>query len=222
MINNKVLLLTCMLLCNGGAYASPAADQPLQGEVLESMDAAGYTYLRLRSGKTEQWAAIPKASLKPGTQITIEHPMVMSNFVSKTLNRSFPSIVFGNLSGGNASAPLNNEPSSIADEKLAKATGKNAYTVAEINTRSAALKDQQVLVRGKVVKYTPDVMGSNWLHIRDGSGNATDKSNDLVVTSKAPSKLGEIVTLQGVVHTEKALGGGYHFKVLIEDAAIQK
>jgi hypothetical protein len=72
------------------------------------------------------------------------------------------------------------------------------------------------------VKYNPAIMGKNWLHLRDGSGNATDGNNDILVTTTAEAKLGDIVTVRGLVRTEKDFGSGYAYKALIEEASIQK
>jgi DNA/RNA endonuclease YhcR with UshA esterase domain len=93
--------------------------------------------------------------------------------------------------------------------------------VAEIITKAKELKDKPVKVSGKVVKYNPEVMGKNWVHLRDGSGAATDNSNDVLVTTAAQVKVGDVVTVTGVVRTDKDFGSGYAYKVLIEDAKVQ-
>jgi hypothetical protein len=36
-------------------------------------------------------------------------------------------------------------------------------SAAEINAKAVELKDKPVLVRGKIVKYNPGIMGKNWL-----------------------------------------------------------
>lgn len=114
-----------------------------------------------------------------------------------------------------------NRTANPGDIKVDKAAGVNAKTVAEIVTKRAELKDQPVLVRGKVVKFNPEIMGKNWLHLRDGSGSAADGSNDILVTTMAAAKVGDIVTVRGVVRTEKDFGSGYSYQVLIEEATIK-
>jgi hypothetical protein len=113
------------------------------------------------------------------------------------------------------------KPLVVADIHVTKATGPNAKTVAEIATNGAELKDKPVLVRGQVVKYTPDVMGKNWIHLQDGSGKADNKSNDILVTTTAQAKIGDVLTFKGVVRTDKDFGAGYSYKVLIEEATLQ-
>jgi hypothetical protein len=109
----------------------------------------------------------------------------------------------------------------FGDVKVAKASGPNAHTVAEIMNNKGELKDKPVVVRGKVVKYTPGVMGKNWLHLQDGSGSAKDGTNDIVVTTLDEAKKGDVVLAKGVVRIDRDLGSGYFYKVLVEDAKLQ-
>ena len=120
------------------------------------------------------------------------------------------------------SSPATQPASAAADVgkiKVAKASGKTGRTVAEIWSKRASLKDQKVAVRGKVVKATNGVMGKNWLHVRDGTGEGP--SSDLTVASDETAAVGDTVLVTGVVHTDKDLGAGYHYDVIVEDAQIK-
>jgi hypothetical protein len=208
--------------------AAPSAMPPLTGEVLEVKDVDAYTYLRLKTAKGETWAAVTRAAVKPGAVVTVENPMVMRNFESKSLKRTFDTIVFGNLAGTAAAPSVGQghggmaKTPEVAVAKVAKADGPEARTVAEINAQRLALKDKPVAVRATVVKFTGGVMGKNWIHLRDGSGSAADSSNDVLVTSKENAKVGDVVVARGVVRTDVDLGAGYAYKVLVEDAALRK
>ena len=57
------------------------------------MDASGYTYLHLEVEKEKLWVAIPTADVKPGEKITFLAGMTMQDFYSKTLDKTFPSII---------------------------------------------------------------------------------------------------------------------------------
>ena len=234
----KILLAFCMFVASTFVYAaeSPAAVPPgltsVKGEVLEVKDVESYTYLRIKTKDGETWAAVGKAPVKTGAQVTIENATVMNNFESKSLKKTFPSILFGNLAGASgstaaASAEMATAHAGIAkaadvgDVRVPKATGANARTVAEIVTKAADLKDKPVLVRGKIVKYNPGIMEKNWIHLRDGSGSATDNSNDVLVTTQSGAKVGDVVTVKGVVRVNKDFGSGYTYKVLVEDATLQ-
>jgi hypothetical protein len=65
-------------------------------------------------------------------------------------------------------------------------------------------------------------MGKNWVHLRDGSGTAVDRTNDILVTTMESAKLAEEVTVRGIVRTDMDFGAGYAYKVLIEEATIQR
>lgn len=232
----RTLLSILMIMVIPAALAAdkpataPAA-QSITGSVLEVRDVESYTYLRLKTAEGETWAAISKTPVKKGAKVTIENVTVMNNFESRSLNQTFKTIAFGNLAGTGAAKsghamgmahPGNNPPANIPDIKVAKASGANAWTVAEINAKAAELKDKPVVVRGRIVKYNPSIMGKNWLHLRDGSGSAEQGTNDILVTTSGEAKVGDIVTVRGVVRTNKDFGSGYAYKSLIEDATIQK
>ncbi len=105
---------------------------------------------------------------------------------------------------------------------VAKATGPDAKTVAQVVAGKAALKDKTVLVRGQVVKVNLGILGKNWVHLQDGSGSAADGSNDILVTTKDPAAVGDVVNARGTVRTDVTVGPGYAYGVLIEDAALRK
>ncbi len=233
-------LLTVLWSLVAGLFLAraAAAAPPLQGQVLETIDGGQYTYLRLKTKDGESWAAVMHADVKKGAQVTIENPMVMTNFESKTLKRTFDKIVFGSLAGAGAGAqPMGPMPPhgmsgpargmqrspEIAVASVPRASGPDGHTVAEVHAQKAALKGKAVAVHGTVVKFLPNIMGKNWVHLRDGTGSASDGSNDLVITTKGTAKTGEIVTARGVVRTDIDVGGmGMTYKVLVEDATLQK
>jgi hypothetical protein len=75
------------------ATATPAASFT-KGTVVETMNAGGYTYLHLEKNGQKQWAAIPATQIKVGDEVEISAGMEMNNFPSKSLGRTFESIIF--------------------------------------------------------------------------------------------------------------------------------
>ena len=101
---------------------------------------------------------------------------------------------------------------------IAKADG--GKTVAEVFAEKEQLAGKPVTFRGKVVKTNADIMGKNWLHVRDGSG--ADGTNDLTVTTAgAIPNVGDTVVVTGPVVLNKDFGMGYVYDVLIEDAEVK-
>ncbi len=220
------------------AMGAPAAAAGLTGKVLERLEAAPYCYLRLQTARGEVWVAIPEAKIEKGTEVTIANPMLMANFESKTLNRTFQEVYFGTLAPAGGAMPAvapapapaaaggapmgTPPPAPLEVEKIAKATGADARTIAEIWSQKGSLKDKTVTVHGKVVKYNPGVMGKNWLHLQDGTGDTGKGTHDLAVTTQDAVAKGDVVTIKGVVHTDKDFGAGYTYAVIVEEAKVQK
>ncbi len=82
---------------NVSQSAAPLAKSPtaIKGKIAETMNVSGYTYIRIDNGsKNEIWAAIPKTELKIGEEVSLQGGTVMRNFSSKSLERTFDSIIF--------------------------------------------------------------------------------------------------------------------------------
>jgi hypothetical protein len=108
------------------------------------------------------------------------------------------------------------------DVNVIKATGPNSYSVEECFEQGKALQGKTVRVRGKVMKISRMIMGKNWLHIQDGTGNPLKNHHDLVVTTMEDPGDGVIVTIEGTLNFERDFGAGYKYDVIIEDAKIEK
>ena len=107
-----------------------------------------------------------------------------------------------------------------ADLSIEKADGKNGFSVGECFKRSKELDKQTVVVRGKVMKFSPMIMGKNWLHIQDGSGDEAAGTNDLTVTTSVTAKVGDTVLVNGSLTLDKDFGYGYQYNVIMEDANV--
>ncbi len=223
--------------------AATAADPTaVTGSVLETMDAGAYTYVRLKTANGEAWAAVNQTTLSKGAEITIGNAMWMENFESKTLNRKFDHILFGSLQGAanldamaaaaelpaghpdtsSAAASASQVGDILGDAKVDKATGKDARTVAEIWAQRKELGGKEVVIRARVVKFNAEIMGKNWIHLRDGSGTAEKGDNDITVTTDAVVAKGDIVSVRGKVGVDRDFTAGYAYPVIIEEAKVIK
>ena len=63
-----------------------------------------------------------------------------------------------------ASAHMKADTATDASD-VKKAEG--GVTIAEILANPASFKDKKVLLRAKVVKFLPEIMKKNWLHLKD-------------------------------------------------------
>lgn len=243
-----------------GHTVQPAHAQDTSGTVLETMNAAGYTYIFVDSGVSKDWVAIPETEVTPGDRVSYSQGMEMQNFYSKSLDRSFPSIIFSaGITSGDQPAPTA-DSSSASDDSFAaavareqqpppvapvvtgetsggstgaivpftevtveKATGPNSYTIEEIFTKAGELNGSVVRLRGKVVKFSANIMGRNWVHLQDGSGNPMNNTHDLVVTtSETVADNDIIIVVEGKLAADKDFGAGYKYAAIIEEAQIIK
>jgi hypothetical protein len=280
----KMLLRTVLCLTLIAPFPGAAAEQPaappqetaartaldgvaLRGNVLETMNSTGYTYLLIDAAQGKIWVAIPSAQIKVGQNLAIAPGMTMFNFSSKTLNRTFDRIVFApgldksslpatageaakSTQGGGFDAALRAEAAggrNVAPEggvdagglaaspgsagavvlsspelNVHKAAGANSYSVGECFEQGKELNGKPVRVRGKVMKISRMIMGKNWLHIQDGTGNPLQNHHDLVVTTQEEPAEGAVITIEGTLAADKDFGAGYRYDVLIENARIEQ
>jgi hypothetical protein len=218
------------------ATACAADSAPaLAGRVVETMSVSSYTYVLLEAGAKKTWVAAPRFDVKAGDHVAAADGMAMSNYHSKSLNRTFDVIYFsgavtvnGKASAGAAAAlPPGHPPVGAATATPAPAAApvlsgikraEGGQTVAEIVTGREKLSGKPIAVRGRVVKFNGGILGKNWLHIRDGSGG--ESSNNLVVTTNAAAKVGDLVLVTGRLATDRDFGGGYKYAAIVEDAKV--
>ena len=110
----------------------------------------------------------------------------------------------------------------FSETEVEKAEGETGFTVAEIFEQAEELNGKKVRVRGQVVKFNANIMGRNWLHLQDGSGDPMQNTHDLVVTTTDQLSSPKVITIEGVVAADKDFGAGYNYAVIIEDSAIVK
>jgi len=209
------------------------------GKVIETMDAGGYTYVHVDNGTEKIWAAAPQFEAKVGEKVTVPEGMPMRDHESKTLNRKFDVIYFVGAitkgdqppaAGATALTPQGQmpegahpklDPAQAAKDANVTFTGikKADKTVGDIFAGKDGLGGKEVAIRGKVVKFSPQIMGKNWVHVQDGTGQAG--GNDLTITTADSAKVGDTVLVTGKITLNKDFGMGYKYDLIIEDGKIK-
>ncbi|MCG6916345.1 MAG: hypothetical protein LJE89_02240 [Deltaproteobacteria bacterium] len=247
MKKHLILLLTTLALFIGCQDKAPKTEKQavqeksvvdesagggFSGTVAETIKVERYTYVQVDTGKEKIWAATPEFHGQVGDTVVVPEGLVMKNFHSNTLERDFELVHFvGAISGaGNIQEmsqtpqmPSGHPPMGVSSSEGQIDVGKvqraeDGKTVAEIFAGKEDLAGKQVLVRGKVVKFLPQIMGKNWLHLQDGSGS--EGTNDLTVTTTGLAEVGDLVLVNGTVSVNRDFGYGYSYEVLLEDAEI--
>jgi hypothetical protein len=204
--------------------AAAAAAGNFTGKVVETMDAATYTYALIDTGAAKAWIAAPQFIVKTGDTLAVADAMPMNDYRSKTLNRTFDVVYFsGNVrvngKPGIAPAAAAATPAAPKAANLANIPrAPNGQTVAEILIGKNKFAGQPIAIRARVVKYNAQILGKNWLHLRDGSGG--EGTNDLTVTTNAEVKVGDLVLVTGKLTTDRDFGSGYTYAAIVENATV--
>ncbi len=210
--------------------SAQATSGTITGVVEESMNSGGYTYMRVKNNGKDLWVAASTIPISVGDKITFKDELPMKNFKSTNLDRTFDIIYFANdLSVGTTIKNMMNNPSSMVNRQLGiqepimntiarlKAL-ENGLTIADIFRDKKSLSGESVKVRGKVVKFSPQIMNTNWIHIQDGT--TYDGLYDLTITTNNNVKIGDQIVVTGTVVLDKDFGYGYLYEVLVENAGI--
>jgi hypothetical protein len=203
------------------------------GTVVETMNAGNYTYVRVDTGSGEIWAAATRFNVAVGDVVVVPLEMPMQDFHSDSLDRTFEVVYFTSqiLREGEAASPAmppghppvggamaaSHETATKMDAIEPAAGG---VTVHQIWAETDALAGNPVTVRGKVVKFNGGILGTNWIHLQDGTGSAENGDNDITVTTLGTASVGDVVTATGILVTDQDFGAGYTYKVLVKDAEL--
>ena len=93
-------------------------------------------------------------------------------------------------------------------------------TIAVIYAEHEQIEGQEVSLRAKVIKFSPNILGINWVTLQDGTGTAVESS--LVVTTSETLAIGDEVVVTGMVKTNVDIGAGYVYKVMLEGATFSQ
>jgi len=226
------------------------AKASIHGKILETMDSGGYTYMHLDTGSEKLWVATPVMKVSVGQVVDLSQGIEMAGFTSNTLKRTFDRIIFSSgkaAAPGDGMAktgmkkkcapgkcpmpsdqkamtmPHSGSPSldKAAVVAVEKATGKNAFTITELYAMKDKLDGKKVRVRGKVVKVSQNIMGKNWIHLQDGTGDAAKGTYDLTTTSNSAPNVGDVVVAEGILRANKDFGAGYRYEVILEETNFQ-
>jgi hypothetical protein len=215
--------------------------------VKEVQQTSQYSYFRLSeigNPKVKEsdtiWVASTYSEPVKGDTLYYKGGLPMYNFKSKELNRLFKKILFlDSLSKqsdfGKKDAMIgrghdymssenkgNNGVPKIEkiDVKIDKMAG--GVTIADLYGAKESYSGKTVKVKGQVTKFSPEIMGKNWLHIQDGT--IKDGKFDIAITTDLNTKvkMGDVVCFEGKISVNKQIGQGYFYEVIMEDAVLVK
>lgn len=211
--------------------------------VKEIIHTSAYTYLRLtEEGNPEfkesdtLWVAAPITETTVGETLYYKGGFPMKDFKSKELNRTFKEVLFldslskfSNFENKEIAIKPSHEymssDTTMGKSKIEKIDVKiepvaGGVTIADLYAKKESYSGKTIKVKGQVTKFSPDIMGKNWIHIQDGTESAG--KFDLTITTNLTAVAGEVVTFEGKITLDKDLGYNYFYEVIMEDAKIIK
>jgi len=220
--------VTILMACQNkdANEASETAAGTYKGVVEEVLQAGEYTYLQVDENGKKKWLAVPGMEAAKGDVYYYAEGLVMTNFGSKELGRTFEEVTFLEFVSKEpivAGAPKKEETLQTGADKRETlkmeyeiTAVEGGYSIADIFVKKAELSGKKVKVKGVVVKYNPEIMSKNWLHIQDGS--EFNGKFDLTVTTLTEVAVGDTIVVEGILAVDKDFGHGYKYDVIVEDA----
>lgn len=236
------------LLATLAAATAWAADDTVdKGVVTFAKNAGGYHYLIVKGAGKEEWLAVAPMQVKVGDAVEYTGGDVMTNFQSRAMAKTFDAIRFvtrirvvgsrepkaavtlaptvGSPRSAMPSDATHRGTPSVSSGTVAVRAGdidkpRGARTVGEVFADTMTLKDTKVTVRGKVAKFSMNILGKNWITIVDGTGKAPD--DRLVAVTRDMAQVGTVVSVSGILKTGVSLGSGYQYKVLLDDVVVSR
>ncbi len=189
--------------------------------VIEKLAAGGYIYLNVLEKGKEYWMAIPGRQIEIGATYYYDGGMEMIKFESKTLKRTFESVIFAEgvrekMNGIQKVEKISVSKGDTSAVNVEKAP--NGIRIAELFKNPKGYLNKQVIIKGEVVKVNNGIMNVNFVHLQDGT--KANGEYDVTITSNDTFKIGDVVTIKGTVVLNKDFGAGYVYDVLIEKAVV--
>lgn len=206
--------LMALLACSKPAPQVPPGDwaNVAPAEVQEVLRGEGRAYLKISEGQYNFWASVPDIEVDVGDLVLLGKGPLVYGQRSAEADRLFDAITLIEQ------VAVVDEATAIAAVKLAPAPG--GQDVATIYARRAELAGKPVKVRGRVVKASKNIQGTNWYRLADGTRGPGEEEGDLMISSATDLSVGQIVVASGPLGTDRDLGFGYFYAAIIEGATV--
>lgn len=193
----------------------------------ETLDGGNYIYLNVDESGNKYWMAIPNTPVKVGDTYFYDGGMVMKDFESKELVRTFDFITFAEgirttetVVASKSENPHLNPAATTEVEDIKIEKPANGTSLNELFSSKETFSTKSIIVKGKVVKVNNGIMDKNWVHISDGTQFEGKKS--LTVTTLEKINVGDIVTFEGTIILDRDFGQGYVYPILMEEGKLVK
>ncbi len=206
---------------NGGGSTAPTGMDPALEKdlhtviVLEALPTSKYVYVRVKEGEEEFYIATTLQEITIGRSYFYRGGLLKTNFESKEYERTFDRLYLisqlipsdhGSTMDGTG-APVVAVPSNANPLPALDVPGMTK--IADLIANPKKFDGKTIQVSGKCTKVNPNIMGRNWVHLREAG-------KEIVVTTDAPITEGQDAVVIGTVALGKDFGSGYQYDILIE------
>jgi hypothetical protein len=207
-------------------------------KVKEVEQVGSYTYLLVKGKGPEYWVAGPSMEANPGETYHYQGGLLMEEFYSQELDRTFDKVLFLDALFSGAAGQMQNSGESTVSAESPGASGTEEFSykamvtieksdvkveavegtlrISDVFSDPSAYEGKTIRVRGEVTKYNAAIMERNWVHIQDGT--EYKGKFDLTATSLESFEVGSTVTIEGILALNRDFGYGYSYEILLEEA----
>jgi len=222
-----ILIISIFVSCSD-SKTKKAENNTWKHKVLveEVIQTGSYTYLLVSEDGETQWIAVSKMNAKPKDILYYNSGLEMKGFNSNELQRTFDNLLLVQVISVDESGISRKVVPKSLKKKMEQSksnivnTGSDKnidlVTISELFTNSSKYNGKRITISGNVVKVNPNIMGRNWVHLRDGENNY-----DLTVTTNELVNVGSYETFIGDITLNKDFGSGYKFSIIMENAILK-
>jgi hypothetical protein len=199
-------------------------------QVLEIIPASRYIYLKVKEGGREFWIATQKEEVKAGESYLYNEAVQKTAFESREHQRIFDTLYLvttlipkehgSKMHGFKTSALEEEEVKTIKESIQAQDDGAAIFVgkirIVDLVKDPEKYEGKKIELSGTCTKVNPQIMGRNWIHLKDGSKD----DYDLVITSNEMFEKGDEISLRGIVRLNVDFGSGYAYPILIENGVL--
>ena len=184
----------------GWANAAPTTVQTV-------VDRGAHQLLEVRQGALTTWVQVPAVGARVGDHVLLGRGTARANVAIPERSLRAPEVV-------------DIDHVKVVDAETARrftvrSAPPGALPIATAYAELAQRADSEVRVYGRAARVARAV-GSSWVHLQDGSGDAATGTNDLTVQTQETVVEGQWVAFRGTLRRDVDLGFGYHYDALVE------
>lgn len=179
--------------------------------VEQVVDRQEHQLLQIRQGALVTWVQVPDVDARVGDHVLLGQGTARTDVAIPEIGVRAPEVV--------DIEHVRVVDAETARRVVARRPPEGAIPIAQAYAELEQRAGAEVLVFGRVAKAT-DAVGSIWVHLQDGSGDAEAGTHDLTIQTQEAVVAGQWVAFRGTLRKDVDLGFGYHYDALVEGGTL--